>query len=237
MSIRRRLSPNCDARPAAARPRLLIFHYTGMKTEEAALAQLCNASSRVSAHYFVSAQGEVWQLVADEQRAWHAGESFWDGIKDVNGHSLGIEIANPGHQFGYTPFPEAQMTAVENLAAMLVRRYQIAPRYVLGHSDVAPERKQDPGEKFNWPRLARAGIGLWHPPEPPSAPLANSNPAPLRARLAAFGYRVEQGREHIALTAFQRHFRPERVDGLMDQSSLNQLESILRAAKIHLDEL
>ena len=160
-------SPNFDARPPGARIDMLVLHYTGMVSAEAAIERLCDPAAKVSAHYLIDEDGAVRRLVDENHRAWHAGEASWRGKSDINARSLGIELVNPGHEFGYRPFPEAQMAALEALAQDILARHTIEARNVVGHSDVAPRRKTDPGELFDWRRLAEAGIGLW-PGKPPT---------------------------------------------------------------------
>jgi N-acetylmuramoyl-L-alanine amidase len=163
-------SPNFDARTRP--PDMIVLHYTGMRTGEAALARLRDPAAKVSAHYLVEEDGRIFTLVAEERRAWHAGASFWRGERNVNGASIGIEIVNPGHEHGYRPFPDAQIEAVIDLVADIRSRWTIADERILGHSDVAPQRKEDPGELFPWRRLAEAGHGLWAAPAAaPGAPL------------------------------------------------------------------
>ncbi|TAL07812.1 MAG: N-acetylmuramoyl-L-alanine amidase, partial [Nitrospirae bacterium] len=156
-----RPSPNHGPRRRGARVDMLVLHYTGMKTLGAALERLCDPKARVSAHYLIARDGTVYRLVAENRRAWHAGVSRWAGERDVNGRSIGIELENPGHEFGYRAFPQKQMRALIALARGIVRRRKIPQHRVLGHSDVAPQRKIDPGEKFPWRALAGAGIGYW----------------------------------------------------------------------------
>jgi N-acetylmuramoyl-L-alanine amidase len=217
--LRERASPNHDERRFGA-PDMLILHYTGMRSAEAALDRLCDPVARVSAHYLVEEDGTLWRLVAEARRAWHAGESCWLGRRDINAHSIGVEIVNPGHEFGYRPFPEAQIAAVETLCHDVISRWRIPRRLVLGHSDVAPHRKQDPGELFPWPRLAAAGIGLW-----PDLSATTTRPpegvAEMQEMLARYGYDLSvtgapDERSRQVLIAFQRHFRPETCDGLAD---------------------
>ncbi|MHA1568607.1 MAG: N-acetylmuramoyl-L-alanine amidase, partial [Alphaproteobacteria bacterium] len=182
-----RPSPNHDARPARTPVDILLLHYTGMATAEAALDRMCEAAAKVSAHYMVDEDGTVCALVPETRRAWHAGRSQWAGASDINGRSVGVEIVNPGHEFGYRPFPEAQMAAVVDLAREILARHPIPPARVLGHSDVAPRRKRDPGELFDWARLAREGVGLW--PEDVSGGPQNTPPvAEMQTMLARFGY-------------------------------------------------
>ena len=227
MQIADRPSPNFDARPGDGRVDMLILHYTGMQTAQEALDRLCDTAARVSAHYLIDEDGRVTRLVAEEKRAWHAGISSWRGRGDINGASIGIELVNPGHEFGYRHFPEPQMAALEGLARGILDRHPIPARHVIGHSDVAPLRKQDPGELFDWPRLARAGIGFW--PDFTSGTAAT--PPGLReiqSGLAAIGYFCPQsGAQDAATTAairaFQRHFRVERCDGVLDNETCRRI--------------
>ena len=210
-------SPNFNARPEGASIDMLVLHYTGMQSAEAALTRLCDPAAEVSAHYMIDEAGQVFALVDEEDRAWHAGVSVWRGEANVNNRSIGIELVNPGHEFGYRPFPEAQMAALIELANGSLWRWPIPPRHVLGHADVAPRRKQDPGELFDWRRLAEAGIGLW--PEPGAVE------GDAAAMLAAYGYETED--LSASLTAFQRHFRPARCDGAADEETLSVLNGLL----------
>ena len=220
MRILERPSPNHDARPDGQVVDMLVLHYTGMPTAEAALDRLTDSAAKVSAHYCIDEDGAVLRLVPEERRAWHAGVSFWRGHRDVNARSIGIELVNPGHEFGYRPFPEPQMAALVGLAGEILARHPIPARNVVGHSDVAPARKQDPGELFDWRRLAKAGIGLW--PEP-----ADGAPEEIPGMLAGYGY-AHQEPEVVA--AFQRHFRPSRVDGLADEETACLLAGLLAIA-------
>ena len=233
-------SPNCETRRADLKPDMLILHYTGMELAETALDWLTRQESGVSCHYFVDEEGRIAQLVLESERAWHAGQSLWAGEMDLNSCSIGIEIHNPGHDFDYPDFPDAEMRAVEELCLDILSRHAIPAHRVLAHSDVAPGRKRDPGEKFDWERLARAGIGLWVPP----APLADDiglgpgdegeSVTALQRALLAFGYGVEvtstygTGLEK-AVEAFQRHFRPARIDGRADASTRDTLDRLLIA--------
>ncbi|HEX4111695.1 MAG TPA: N-acetylmuramoyl-L-alanine amidase [Stellaceae bacterium] len=232
LSPRERASPNHDERRQGP-PDMLILHYTGMISAAAALDRLCDPAARVSSHYVVDEDGAVWRLVPEERRAWHAGESGWLGRRDINAHSIGIEIVNPGHEFGYRPFPEAQLRAVETLCRDIATRWTIPPRLVVGHSDVAPHRKQDPGELFPWRRLAEAGIGLWpdFSRRPDRMP---ESVGQIQAALAAYGYDLPatgtlDGRTVPVLTAFQRHFRPTLCDGIADDETRRRI-ALLAAA-------
>ena len=212
-------SPNQDSRGGAAVD-LLVLHYTGMPSGEAALARLCDPEARVSAHYMIGEDGTVHALVPETQRAWHAGISCWAGARDINARSIGIELVNPGHEFGYRAFPEAQIAALTVLARDIVARYAIPAWRILGHSDVAPMRKDDPGELFPWARLAGEGIGLWPMPGPDPGESAVSG------LLAHYGYDPDAALEKT-VSAFQRHFRPSRVDGMADAETRKVLSGLI----------
>ena len=232
-------SPNHDAR--TSRIDILLLHYTGMTTEEEALARLTDPEAKVSSHYFIYEDGRIVQMVAEARRAWHAGESSWRGATDINSRSIGIEIANPGHEYGYRDFPDAQIEAAIALCRDIVKRHAIPRERVLAHSDVAPARKNDPGERFPWARFAAAGVGLWIEPAPIvsgrtlSADDRGTEVEGLQKQLIRFGYglnvtRLYDDATRNVVTAFQRHFRPERVDGLADPSSLDTLKRLLTAS-------
>lgn len=233
-------SPNWEARKGNIAPEILILHYTGMPSAEAAIRWLAAPKSRVSCHYVVDEAGTVVQMVPEADRAWHAGISCWGGATDINSCSIGIEIQNPGHAAGYPDFPEDQMRAVEALCLDIIGRHRIKARYVLAHSDIAPRRKIDPGEKFAWARLAHAGIGHWVKPEPIAAgettTLGDTGEAvsSLQDKLTAYGYEVGAAGEfdtdtQFAVAAFQRHFRPALVDGRADRSTVLTLDALLAA--------
>jgi N-acetylmuramoyl-L-alanine amidase len=231
-------SPNYGERRGYSRPNCLILHYTGMPTGEAALRALTDPGCEVSAHYLVWEGGSIDQLVAESDRAWHAGKGSWKGENDLNSASIGIEIVNPGHDGGSPPFPDRQIEATIALARDICARWAIAPERILAHSDVAPARKRDPGETFPWTALWRSGVGHWTEPAPLTGPqlFAHEEKAPpvraLQAMLALYGYGVEitgvydrQTRQVVA--AFQRHFRPERVDGEADASTAATLKALI----------
>ncbi|GHE46832.1 N-acetylmuramoyl-L-alanine amidase [Camelimonas fluminis] len=231
-------SPNHGERTGGQAPRLLILHYTGMPDAGEALQRLCNPVAEVSAHYFVFENGHVVQMVPEARRAWHAGASFWNGVTDVNSASIGVEIANAGHPGGLPPYPDAQIAAVTRLAQDIIQRWSILPGNVLAHSDVAPLRKEDPGELFPWERLAQAGVGHWVRPAPVSggrflSPGESGPPVEaLQAMLALYGYGVDMNGDYDASTeaavrAFQRHFRPELVDGVADASTITTLRDLI----------
>ena len=220
-------SPNFDARRAP--PAMLVLHYTGMQTAEAAVSRLRDPAAEVSAHYVVNENGVILRLVPEERRAWHAGRGVWQGETDVNAASIGIEIVNPGHEFGYRAFPEAQVRAVIALIADIRSRWTISDSRIIGHSDTAPDRKQDPGELFPWKRLAEAGHGLRDP--------LGLGVIVLRSGLHRLGYGVKPGGEYddetrLTVEAFQRHWRPDRVDGIADGETRARLVGLLQLASV-----
>ena len=232
-------SPNSDPRPVGTPIDMLVLHYTGMQDAAAALARLRDASAKVSAHYLIDEDGRIFRLVKEERRAWHAGAACWRGQRDINARSIGVELVNPGHEFGYRAFPDAQMAALEQLARDIVARRAIVARNVVGHSDVAPERKEDPGEKFDWARLARAGVGAFPADAAPRRGLSfgpgdhDAAIAAVQADLAAWGYDcpvtgVLDPRTVRVVTAFQRHFRPGLCDGRLDGETAGRLEALRR---------
>jgi N-acetylmuramoyl-L-alanine amidase len=203
-------SPNADARPAGAAIDHLVLHYTGMQTAAAAIARLRDPAAKVSSHYVVDEDGTVYALVDEALRAYHAGISFWRGARELNGRSVGIEIVNLGHEWGYRAFPEAQMLAVRDLCHGILARHPIPARNVVGHSDIAPNRKQDPGELFPWAWLAEQGVGLWTESTGPAGD--------LMADLAAIGYDTSLPPRDV-ITAFQRHFLTENLTGAADAAT------------------
>lgn len=233
-------SPNQGPRAGGITPSILLLHYTGMPTAEAAIARLRDPAAKVSSHYVVDEDGTIFRLVDEVRRAHHAGVSSWAGATDVNSASIGVEVVNPGHEHGYRAFPDAQIAAVIALGRATVARWAIPPQRVLAHADVAPDRKQDPGELFPWDRLAAAGVGHWVEPEAIVPGLAfrrgdEGQPVTaLQAMLAHYGYElpltgVFDPRTETVVTAFQRHFRPARVDGVADRSTLMTLKRLMDA--------
>ncbi|PHS29135.1 MAG: N-acetylmuramoyl-L-alanine amidase [Robiginitomaculum sp.] len=201
-------SPNHNERDLPVT--MLVLHYTGMKSGAAAIERLRDPAAKVSAHYVLEEDGRIFQLVDENQRAWHAGVSFWRSITDINSASIGIEIVNGGHDFGLPAFPEVLMQALVPLCQGIIARHNIAAHNIVGHSDIAPGRKQDPGERFAWDRLAREGIGLWPTPtEPP--PETN-----LFDDLAHIGYGLDLASETEIITAFQRRYCPQNPSGKAD---------------------
>jgi len=233
-------SPNFGTRAGGRSPDMILLHYTGMETTEGALKWLCAPESQVSCHYFVHEDGRVEQLVREADRAWHAGKSLWKGESDINSASIGIEIANAGHPGGLPDFPDAQIDAVAELCRDCGERWGIAPERVLAHSDVAPVRKVDPGERFPWGRLHAAGVGHWVEPAPVSGGRffqtgdAGQPVEALQTMLSLYGYGIEingvyDERTEGVVAAFQRHFRPGRVDGIADFSTIDTLHRLLSA--------
>lgn len=232
-------SPNYGERKDERRPDMILLHYTGMPEANAALDRLTSRVSQVSSHYLVFEDGRIVQLVQESRRAWHAGASVWAGDIDINSCSIGVEIANPGHDYGYPSFPARQVAAVTTLCRSILTRHSVAPERVLAHSDVAPGRKQDPGEKFPWRTLHDSGIGHWVKP----APLTDTGPlltlgdrgeavTALQNSLRNYGYGIAisgtyDSETHDVVAAFQRHFRPQRVDGLADASTRKTLNDLL----------
>ncbi len=234
-------SPNVEPRKDGMRPGLLIQHYTGMASAESAILLLADPASKVSCHYVVDEDGSITQMVPESLRAWHAGVSHWQGATDINSASIGIEIQNLGHDRGNPPFPQRQMRAVADLSRDICARNGIPPQGVLAHSDVAPGRKIDPGERFDWGWLAREGVGHYVKPATVREHDVGFGPgemgrfiAEVQAMLRHYGYGIELTGEVDAQTtkvvaAFQRHFRRRRVDGRIDRSTVTTLERLIAA--------
>jgi len=228
-------SPNNDARPDDEPIDILVLHYTGMQTGQAAIDRLRDPVAKVSSHYVIEEDGRIFRLVPEERRAWHAGISHWRGHETLNGRSIGIEIVNPGHDWGYRQFPVLQLVSVVDLCLDILSRHPIPARNVVAHSDIAPDRKQDPGELFDWRGLARNGVGLW--PEgcddlgDIGALRTAHDLAPVRAALREVGYGVgAQGGDDrdlaTVLRAFQRHWRPEAITGQADLGTVARLFAV-----------
>jgi N-acetylmuramoyl-L-alanine amidase len=239
LAVENRPSPNHGERKSGPTD-ILLLHYTGMPDAEQALAWLCDPRSQVSSHYFIFEDGRVIALVPEERRAWHAGAGSWGTETDVNSRSIGIEIANPGHPGGLPEFPEPQVQALVALCRGIVARNAIPAHRVLAHSDVAPGRKLDPGERFPWPRFAAEGIGHWVEPAPLGGGRffargdAGQPVEALQAMLALYGYGIDvsgqfDARTEAVIAAFQRHFRPAQVDGIADRSTIETLHALLTA--------
>lgn len=231
-------SPNYGDRKGVLSPDMIVLHYTGMADAASAIVRLCTEGTEVSAHYVVLEDGNIVQCVRESARAWHSGTSSWGGETDINSCSIGIEIVNRGHDLGYTDFPLRQVAAVIALCKGIMIRRDIQKHRVLAHSDVAPGRKKDPGEKFPWRLLADSGVGLWTEPAPivdgeqKLLGASGDDVLALQRSLSRFGYGVPLSGQYDTATmdvvaAFQRHFRPERVDGVADQSTLTTLHDLL----------
>lgn len=230
-------SPNQDARPAGTPIDMIILHYTGMPTVQEAIDRLRDPAARVSSHYVIDEDGFVLRLVPEERRAWHAGMSYWRGHRGLNDRSIGIEMVNPGHEWGYRDFPVLQLAAVCDLCLHLLSRHPVPARNIVGHSDVAPDRKEYPGERFDWEQLARNGVGMFprHVPD-----LGTGNPLrdatslrPVRAGLIEIGYDVAPEGPldpalSLVLRAFQRHWRPEAITGQADAGSVARLGAVVQ---------
>ncbi|MER8700594.1 N-acetylmuramoyl-L-alanine amidase [Mesorhizobium sp. M1273] len=238
-----RVSPNFGPRRGTLGPDMIVLHYTGMATGAGAEAWLCDPASEVSSHYLVHEDGRIVQMVRESDRAWHAGKSSWVGQSDINSCSIGIEIVNPGHTLGYRNFAKPQIGAVIGLCAGIIERHSIPAQRVLAHSDVAPGRKVDPGEKFPWKALFAVGIGH----VVPAAPIrrgavlkpgdTGAEVEALQSMLALYGYGVEitgafDRQTEIVVEAFQRHFRQRLVDGMADGSTIRTLERLLASVRI-----
>ncbi len=213
-------SPNHDARPDGTPVDMLVLHYTGMRTGQDAIDRLRDPAAKVSCHYVVEEDGRILRLVSEDRRAAHAGVSHWRGHTGLNARSIGIEVVNPGHEWGYRDFPALQMAAVCDLCLDILARHPIPARNVVGHSDIAPDRKQDPGELFDWEGLARNGVGLWPDGEPAPPPEAATLPL-----LEAIGYRTDLPLP-VLVTAFQRHWLPPRAVGVADAATRARIAAV-----------
>ncbi|MEL6283009.1 MAG: N-acetylmuramoyl-L-alanine amidase [Pseudomonadota bacterium] len=222
-------SPNREARPGGRAPDLVVLHYTGMRTAQEALARLRDASAKVSSHYVIAQTGEVFGLVPEAERAWHAGVSSWEGQEDVNSRAIGVELVNPGHPWdgspeGYAPFPDRQMVALERVLTRVLERWRLPPAAVVAHSDVAPGRKIDPGEKFDWLRLARSGLALG-----PPQTIARSGErswASFRRAATEFGY--GDWADEAVLDAFRRRFRPTALARAFEADDIDMMRAVVR---------
>lgn len=243
----------CEIRPAVnlneriglSAPDMLVLHYTGMPDGDQALNWLCVEESQVSCHYLIHEDGRIVQMVDEAKRAWHAGKSFWRGSEDINSRSIGIEIVNKGHDFGYPDFPQVQIQSVIELCSDILNRNKIASYNVVAHSDIAPMRKQDPGEKFPWGELHQNKIGHFVEASPISGGRffqlgdAGEPVEALQSMLSFYGYGIEINGEYDELTvavvtAFQRHFRPQKVDGIADVSTIETLYKLNKSLEAEL---
>lgn len=232
-------SPNIEDRRKGCRADIVILHYTGMDRAENAIAWLANPKSKVSCHYVIDEEGRITQMVEEIKRAWHAGASYWAGETDINSASIGVEIQNPGHEHGYPDFPPAQMHAVAALCRDIAKRRGVPPERILAHSDVAPGRKIDPGEKFDWAGLARHGVGHWVRPaalqNEPGEPLDDDKASVAEALelMRTYGYGIENHERAdwlaVLVRSFQLHFRPARADGHLDAGTLDIMRRLVAA--------
>ncbi len=222
-------SPNHQPRPGGQEVDMVILHYTGMVSDQEALVRLCDPQAAVSAHYLIREDGTILGLVRENRRAWHAGRACWSRTDTINDRSIGIELVNPGHSHGYRPFPEPQMESLEILLKDILTRHRIMPRHILGHSDIAPTRKCDPGELFDWQRLAASGIGLWPSNMTPDDDAARRpvDRAAFLDKLAAYGYEIPEHNDTAAIIAFERHFRPWKLSGNADAENQQRIDWLL----------
>ena len=241
LKIRENYSPNFDLRPQKKKSiRFLIFHYTGMKSEKKAIQRLIKIQSEVSAHYFIKKNGEIIRMVPDIYKAWHAGISSWGKYKFLNKYSIGIELSNPGHKFGYVNFSKQQIKNLLKLTRILVKKYKIKNKHILGHSDIAPDRKKDPGEKFPWKTLYKNKIGVWHNLKNKKLIFLREKNVPVREanlflnKLRKFGYfyknTIIKGRKKykkLLIKTFQRRFRPELINGKIDQECVLIIKNLI----------
>ncbi len=238
LPARWRGTPSFEPRRGGRSPSILVMHYTGMETAQAALDILCSAHSKVSCHYLVDEKGDITQMVREDARAWHAGRAYWAGEHDVNSSSIGIEIVNEGHVLEMKDFPDPQIESVIDLAKDILSRHSIPARSIIGHSDIAPDRKKDPGERFPWGRLYESGIGHWVEPvalsDDPGFGIgeAHDRIALAQEMLAHYGYQVPvdghfDEATDLVVRAFQRHFRPQKIDGRLDRSTYATLENLI----------
>lgn len=231
-SIQSRPSPHFNERKNVP-VQYVVLHYTGMMSAEGWLAAVRDPKTELSAHYLIDEEGTVTQVVPESKRAWHAGQSFWRGVTDMNSASIGIELANPGHDNDYRPFPEAQTAALWELLRYIVARHRMNPALaIVGHSDIAPRRKRDPGELFSWRDLARGGMGLW--PEPMPEDYGAYDADEVKKNLRAIGYDCPFGEDdepayRAALLAFQRHYHPENLSGAPEEETVARLRALARA--------
>jgi N-acetylmuramoyl-L-alanine amidase len=229
-------SPNTGERRPGCCIDMVVLHYTGMSAADKAVSWLADPRSNVSCHYVIDEAGRITQMVPEGLRAWHAGASHWQGETDINSCSVGIEIQNPGHEHGYPEFPAEQMAAVMALCRDIAERHGVPPQRIVAHSDIAPGRKIDPGEKFDWASLASAGVGHWVEPAPVAGAQILEDPAAIEdalQHLRGYGYGIDNpGRDDwpaALIRSFQLHFRPARADGVLDSSTVDTLRRLIAA--------
>ena len=230
MKINSIYSPNFDAKKRSYKSiKFLVIHYTGMQSERESIKRLCNPKSKVSSHYFIDQNGKIYRLVEDNRIAWHAGKSCWGKYKNLNKNSIGIEMINKGHQFGYTNFKKKQLSNLIKICQNLIKKYRIKRQNIIGHSDIAPLRKLDPGEKFPWKRLGNNKIGIWHNLEEKylikfrKVKISNKSKLEFINKLKKIGYCFninKKGSFLKIIKAFQRHYRKELINGIVDKECL-----------------
>ena len=218
--------------------KFLVFHYTGMKSEESALSKLTNINSKVSCHYFIKKNGSIVNLVPEQYVSWHAGVSFWKKFKSINDYSIGIEIQNPGHLNGYNHFNKKQINSIKYLSLKIAKKYNFKKKHFLGHSDIAPDRKIDPGEKFPWEMLSKYGIGVWHSIDNKLLKksrlknLDNSEKKVFFKNLKKIGYYFKTKKNDSILyvvKAFQRRFRPNLINGKIDLECFEIAKNLVKS--------
>jgi N-acetylmuramoyl-L-alanine amidase len=232
-------SPNFGDRDPAVALQFIVLHYTGMASGAAALTRLCDPTSEVSAHYLVEEDGRIFGLVDETKRAWHAGQSLWRGISDINSASIGIELVNPGHQYGYRRFTERQIQALEELLRDIMKRHALPASALLAHADVAPRRKEDPGELFPWERLAKNGLGIW--PQPIPDDYVPASDLEVQRMLRAIGYDCPESDAYDqptrkCLLAFQRHYEPNNMTGTPEPETIARLRALAREHLPHINQ-
>ncbi|WP_286828078.1 MULTISPECIES: N-acetylmuramoyl-L-alanine amidase [Kordiimonas] len=241
-------SPNWNERPGGQSPDMVVIHYTGMRTGTEALERLCDPKAEVSAHYLIEEDGRIFRMVPDDKRAWHAGVSSWQGRENLNHYSIGIELVNPGHEFGYREFPGRQISSLLDLLTDLKKRHTIPVAHFIGHSDIAPDRKTDPGELFPWKLLAKNGFGLWSDADgSDTEAIARRGDTGdivgnLNKQLGIVGYPLNHTGSFDAATesiirAFQAHWRPETVSGCFDKGTAARLADIVSQIRINGERL
>ena len=228
METIKNFSPNYDRKKRASNSiQIIVFHYTGMQSERESINRLCNPSSKVSSHYLINRRGKIFSLIQDRHIAWHAGKSCWGRYKNLNKNSIGIELVNKGHQFGYISFKKKQISSLIKLCKKLIKKYKINKKNIVGHSDIAPLRKIDPGEKFPWKYLAKNKVGIWHDNKPnflrkyrKTKVLNKQDKKRFVKNLKKIGYCFSAKNKSFfikTIKAFQRHFRKELINGILDQ--------------------
>jgi len=231
MKIKNSYSPNFNSKNDKKRIiKYIVLHYTGMQSERESIKRLCDPKSKVSCHYLINRKGNVFSLVEDKNIAWHAGKSFWNNDKNLNTNSIGIELVNKGHEFGYENFSKKQIFKLIKLCKILIKKHKIKNKHILGHSDIAPLRKNDPGEKFPWKYLAKHNVGIWHNQKPSFLKklrklrfLKKKDSQKFINNLSKIGYPIGQSKKKFIFEitkAFQRHYRKSLINGLIDQECL-----------------